>query len=87
VRTDLDQYTYCEPPNVAANRPRCIRRMTNTGRHLFGGIDTESLCGRVKPLDVGGFGGHDFSMPVEQMMEPREVCKACLAVLRNKLDV
>lgn len=70
-------WSYCEPSVAGPLAPWCIRRLTEAGRKLGGGIDTPSLCGRVKPPY-----GWDIPVPVdviEAFMRSRPpVCKRCL---------
>ena len=53
----LPQYSFCESIHGSFNTWH-IRLLTPAGRKLGGGIDTESLCGRVNH-------GWDIRKPVE----------------------
>lgn len=44
----LDEYSFCESVTATSMSPWCIRKLTKTGRYLSGGVDTPSLCGRVR---------------------------------------
>ena len=77
-------YAFCEPPDASALRPMCIRRLSGLGLLLRGPIDTPSLCGRVKPANEGGTGGHDFSLPVDvDGVANGRVCERCLVAYRE----
>lgn len=67
--------SYCEPVTATSASPWCIRRLTDRGQMLSGGVDTSSLCGRVRA-------GWGWDLPVE-VTEPydRYACKRCLKVL------
>lgn len=41
-------YSYCESVHATSNSPWHIRKLTEVGRRLSGGVDTPSLCGRVR---------------------------------------
>lgn len=74
-------YTFCEPSTAGPCAPWCIRPLTAAGRKLGGGVDTASLCGRVKPCDVGGWGGWDVLCDVK--LDQPGACRECLAKLRE----
>lgn len=42
------KYSFCEPVTATSNSPWHIRRLTEKGKFLGGGVDTPSLCGRVR---------------------------------------
>lgn len=42
------KYSLCESVTASSISPWCIRPLTETGKHLTGGVDTPSLCGRVR---------------------------------------
>src|SRR5690606_16852883 len=67
--TEHDVWSYCEPATAILNTWH-IRRLTDTGRHLSGGVDTPSLCGRVDPAK---FGGWDLGAPFS-WEEARRLC-------------
>ena len=41
-------YCFCEPAHVTGKGPRCVRILTDRGRKFSGGVDTNSLCGRIE---------------------------------------
>jgi len=45
----MPEYSFCESVHASSRSPWHIRRLTNVGKRCGGGIDTPSLCGRVKP--------------------------------------
>lgn len=87
--TNYAAYAFCEPTIAAPNAPWCIRPVSGAGRKYGGGIDTASLCGRVKPYEHGGQGGWDVRDEVtEDVLEDRSharpiVCPRCVARLRE----
>ena len=82
--TNAYHFAYCVPPDSAANRRWCIRKVSGLGLKLRGPIDTKSLCGKVKPANDGGTGGHDYSQPVDSAQQPVVgVCGSCLAAYRE----
>lgn len=42
------EYSFCESVTATSISPWCIRPLTTEGRKPGGGVDTPSLCGRVK---------------------------------------
>jgi len=89
---DLSKYSFCEPVSAGPLAPWCIRPLTAAGKKLSGGVDTSSLCGRVKPPSAAGGNGWDINRPVERCMldavyghpgNPRIVCQKCVAKLRE----
>jgi len=75
--------SFCEPVWVATAAPWCLRYLTDKGPKYGGGVDTESLCGRVKPPH-----GWDVEVPVTQDRLDREghTCPRCLQVLKESRD-
>jgi hypothetical protein len=89
---DLTKFSYCESTHATSMSPWCIRELTAAGQKLTGGIDTASLCGRVRPRGGPGkgWGGWDLAVPVDPVdpgRHPGVVCKNCAAVLRQKLGL
>lgn len=64
------EYSYCEPTWAAPLADWCIRPLTDVGRKLSGGVDTESLCGRVLVNQ-----GWDLDILVEP--DKPGICKMC----------
>lgn len=81
---DLSTYSFCEPTHAGPLAPWCIRKLSRNGRKVGGGVDTYSLCGRVKPCDVGGSGGWDLpNALVADYLDDKIACRKCLAKLRE----
>ncbi len=73
----MDRYSFCESVTATGKSPWCIRELTTNGQKLSGGVDTSSLCGRVKsPF------GWDLSVPVS-FRHPK-ICKECLKKVKNE---
>ena len=72
------EYSFCESVTATSISPWCIRPLTEQGKRLSGGIDTPSLCGRVKERM-----GWDLQTPVN-LGDPR-ACRECKKVL-SKLN-
>lgn len=73
-------YTFCESVTASGLSPWHLRQLTDTGRHLGGGVDTPSLCGQVKPP-------YGWDLKVE--LTPHHlshVCKTCLAEYVQRKD-
>lgn len=68
-------YSFCESATVTGVGPWHIRKLSEAGHKYGGGIDTPSLCTRVKPKPWGGW---DLRMEVtkKQVMHV-DVCQAC----------
>jgi len=69
-----DEYSFCESVTATSISPWCIRRLEASGRHPGGGIDTGSLCGRVKE-------GNGWDIPVSVTASHPQACRKCVAVL------
>lgn len=65
----------CESVHASGSSPWHLRRLTKVGQKFGGGIDTESLCGRVKPPM-----GWDLEVVITDFHIERNVCKQCLGV-------
>ena len=74
-----------EPSTAASLAPWHIRKVTETGLHLGGAIDTPSLCGRVQPPPKSN--GWDLEVRITEhhlshacpkcVEEYRKLCKHC----------
>lgn len=67
ARTKAKVYSFCE--SVIGIGPWHIRVLTPVGQKLGGGIDSPSLCGRVRPDGDDtpthrGLGGWDLNVPI-----------------------
>jgi len=56
---NLDRYSFCESVTATGSSLWCIRPLTDVGRKCGGGVDTASLCGRVRVRS-----GWDIAEPV-----------------------
>lgn len=71
-------FCYCESVHTDSATPWHIRKPTSRlGLRLQGGIDTASLCKRLKPRRQGGTGGWDLPVPVTDKQDG--VCPNCFA--------
>ena len=74
VRDDWDfGVSFCESVHVTGISVWHIRCLTNAGKKLGGGIDTPSLCGKVKVR-----AGWDLDFDVAQNCSKEHVCKECM---------
>lgn len=75
-------YAFCESVHAASLSPWHIRKTTNTGLHLGGAIDTDSLCKRVTAHPWGGW---DLSVRItEDHLNSKHVCAHCVAVYKDE---
>ena len=63
------EYAFCESVHAGPLAPWHIRKLSDTGLKLRGGIDTPSLCGRVRPFgdesgEHRGTGGWDLRVRI-----------------------
>lgn len=73
----MPNYSFCESVNALPLGPWHIRPLTEEGQKLGGGVDTDSLCGRVKaPM------GWDVDVPFSE--KNLAACPKCLARLNNR---
>lgn len=72
------EYVFCESSTASSTSPWHIRKVSSIGLKLGGGIDTPSLCGRVRPIgdDLRGFGGWDLNVGISEH-HLTHCCKAC----------
>lgn len=71
-------FTLCEPVVASSRSLWCIRKTTDVGPKFGGGVDTPSLCGRVR---VGQ--GWDLQVRITEHHLDKNTCKACLAKYRD----
>lgn len=69
-------YSFCESVHASGRSKWHIRRLTEKGRKLSGGIDTKSLCGGVSA-------GWDLSIPIEDLARLVRVNGVCLQCLNE----
>ena len=70
------KYSFCEPASASSISPWCIRPLTDKGRKLGGGVDTQSLCGRVQERF-----GWDLNTPVS--VDDSRACKKCIEIFQE----
>ncbi len=81
---EIPPYAFCEPVVAGPLAPWCIRPVTEKGLKLSGGVDTPSLCGRVKPFPGGNGWDLEVRITDEQLTRSRPpVCPRCLAEYRR----
>jgi hypothetical protein len=81
TEADLAGLSFCESVSATSRSRWHLRRLTTVGPWTGGGIDTPSLCGRVK---VGL--GWDLEVPVT-LMRVAEECPDCRAKLAEGSEV
>lgn len=62
--------SFCEPVHVTGPDPWCVRILTDAGLKFGGGVDTESLCGRVRK-------GQGWDVKVKFDAEHEHMCSRC----------
>ena len=77
-KVKLPEYSFCESVHATSISPWCIRKLTDIGRKLGGGVDTESLCGRVEKVK-----GWDLSVELDNHHLNNNACKKCLEIYAN----
>ena len=76
--TTLQALSFCESVTATSISPWCIRPLTKNGRKCSGGVDTASLCGRVRI----GFG---WDIDVLVTFNHPKACPRCLARLKERI--
>jgi hypothetical protein len=79
----MEEFTFCESV-VAGVTGRWHIRKVSTKLFLSGGIDTESLCGGVKPFGTnrGAIGGWDLNVKItDKHLE--HSCVECVAAYKK----
>lgn len=85
----MKEFSFCESSLASSMSPWHIRVLTEVGLRPSGGVDTTSLCGRVKPYSiVGGFGGWDLHVRPAPDLGPwlkrGSVCIACAELYKKE---
>lgn len=76
-------YSFCEPSHGGVRWH--IRELSAAGPKYSGGIDTASLCGRVRPFGNGGTGGWDVKHEVTpEAVERVKPCQQCAEEYRRR---
>lgn len=73
----MPEYSFCEPVMAGPLGPWHIRELTEAGRKLGGGADTESLCGRKM--------GWDLDVEISEFHLDR-ACKKCAEAYKAARD-
>lgn len=73
----VEKYSFCESVTATGISPWCVRQLTDEGQKLTGGVDTNSLCGRVKSPY-----GWDLDVPVN--IHAPSICPKCQKLLRER---
>ena len=78
---DLSKFSFCIPRYAGPFAPMCLRPV-----HMRGVFNTASLCGRIRPSDMGGDGGSDQAIVITEALvdDERFVCRECAYRLREK---
>lgn len=72
-------YSYCESVHATSTSPWHIRKLTEVGRKLSGGIDTPSLCGRV-----GKGWGWDLEVELNEFHLENVSCPKCVELYKQE---
>jgi len=72
---DFESLSYCESVTASAFSPWCVRELTHNGRFFGGGIDTDSLCGRVSD-------GQGWDLKDDVDIDDENMCLRC----RKKIE-
>jgi len=67
---------YCESIHASSISPWCLRLLGPKGKFLGGGVDSSSLCGRVKK----GMGWDLEVDPDGDVLRHPKVCGSCAAI-------
>ena len=66
--------SFCESIHATGISPWCVRMLTDKGTFLGGGVDTESLCGRVRV-------GLGWDLNVKFDPDSPNICPKCKELL------
>ena len=72
----MAECSFCESVSAGPRSLWHIRLLSGAGRKLGGGIDTVSLCGRVK-------NGWDLDVDLTDFHLAKNTCKDCLKAYRE----
>jgi len=75
---EIPPYSFCEPVWASGLGLWCLRKTTNIGLKLGGGVDTPSLCGRVAVSK-----GWDLNVRLSEHHLEKNTCKKCLEAYRE----
>jgi len=74
-----DGYSFCEPTQAGPCALWCIRPLTKVGLKPGGGVDTASLCGRVKKSY-----GWDVEVPLTKGHIEHSACPKCVKIWKER---
>jgi hypothetical protein len=75
------KYSFCESVTATSYSPWHIRQLTKEGKKLGGGVDTPSLCGRVKKMK-----GWDLETDINPFHLANGCCPECLKMFEERRD-
>jgi len=83
---ELLKFAFCERNGASSSTPWCIRQLSNAGPKYGGGIDTNSLCGKVQ---ADRWGGWDVDVEITEDRLNREgvACPECVKRYRELTQV
>lgn len=73
----MDDYSFCEAVTASSISPWCVRKLTSARQKLGGGVDTSSLCGRVRA-------GMGWDLAVAVSLDHPSLCPKCKAILATE---
>jgi len=76
VPMPVAEFSFCESSSAGPQSPWHLRELTSEGRKLGGGIDTRTLCGRVRA-------GWDLEVELTPFHLHTNTCKDCLERYQN----
>lgn len=79
-------YAFCESVTASSMSPWHIRKVPDGKLRLGGGINTPSLCDRVKPFGEGGVGGWDLQVRITEQHLSHS-CRNCAEIYREEVGV
>jgi hypothetical protein len=81
---EVPSYSFCEGICAGSNSRWHIRKVRDS-LHLTGGVNTDSLCGKVRPLgpEVGSCGGWDVNVKITDH-HLTHCCPTCADLYRKE---
>ncbi len=75
-------FSFCESVHAGPRSRWHVRRLTEVGKKLGGGIDTPSLCGHVKVRS-----GWDLNVPLNQLQLKGCTCDTCCEAVLEEIPI
>ncbi len=75
-----EDFSFCESVFAGPRSRWHVRRLTEAGKKLGGGIDTPSLCGHVKE-------GWDLNVPLNQSQLKGCTCDSCREAVLGEIPL